>query len=125
MLKIESIRLFVPIRLKPRFRATDAAEPADMRRFAITRPLRLIDNALEYWLAHAFRVQAATVQNSNLDDWFYPFCIRLGAVENGGLLVMSGSSRTRRRAAISAVMPSFTSPAYSSAPFFRRANRGR
>ena len=49
-----------------------------MRRFAITRPLRLIDNALEYWLAHALGDQAATVQNSNLHDWFYPFCIQFG-----------------------------------------------
>jgi hypothetical protein len=42
----------------------------------------LIDNALEYGPTHALGGQAATVQNANLYDRFYPFCVRFGGCRN-------------------------------------------
>ena len=99
------------IRRKARSRGTDAAEPANTVRRGITRLLRLIDNALEYGLAHALGGQAATVQNVILTIGSVHFTFGLGAVETGGLPVTRGSSRTRRRATISSVKPSSTFPA--------------
>jgi hypothetical protein len=44
--------------------------------------LRLLDQTFEYRPAHALGGKAAAVQNANLHDRFYPFCIRFVSSRN-------------------------------------------